>query len=141
MEAGRDTSKPIPATLASLLAGIDWNKTGKQNQGKIVLKVIEDGFFTQPDRHLPRLSQVGNNLEYLIGGYVFNLNALRCKDLTDGMMLGRRIAKKYEEFYRKYVPGCENIELVVTASLMGIRESRRIVGEYELTFEDYLSRR
>jgi hypothetical protein len=30
---------------------------------------------------------------------------------------------------------------VVTAPLVGIRESRRIVGEYELSFKDYITRR
>ena len=33
------------------------------------------------------------------------------------------------------------MELMTTASLMGIRESRRIVGDYELNFADYLARR
>ena len=57
------------------------------------------------------------------------------------MMLGRKIVQEYMDFYRKYVAGCENIELVTTASLMGVRESRRITGEYELTIDDYLARR
>jgi hypothetical protein len=69
------------------------------------------------------------------------LNSLRCKDLTDGMMLGRKIAMEYTEFYRKYVPGFENIEHVTTSSLMGLRESRRIIGEYQLKFDDYQARR
>jgi len=77
----------------------------------------------------------------LNGGHIFNLNALRCESLTNGMMLGRRIAQEYTEFYRKYVPGFEHIEHATTSSLMGVRESRRIVGEYELKFEDFSSRR
>jgi len=57
------------------------------------------------------------------------------------MMRGRRLAREYAEFFKKYVPGCEQLEHVCTASLLGVRESRRIVGEYELTFDDYLGRR
>lgn len=75
------------------------------------------------------------------GGHLFNLNALRCRDLSDGVMWERRIATEYLEFYRKYVPGCEKMEHVTIASLLGIRESRRIVGEYELNMDDYLARR
>ena len=56
-------------------------------------------------------------------------------------MLGRRLAQEYLSFFRKYVPGCEMMEHVTTASLIGVRESRRIVGEYELCFEDYIHRR
>ncbi|MFC1718770.1 FAD-dependent oxidoreductase [Candidatus Poribacteria bacterium] len=111
------------------------------NQQKALFKAIEDGHFTQPDRHLPGMSKVGHTVGYLNGGHLFDLNSLRCRDLTDGMMLGRRIAVEYTEFYRKYLPGCENIEHVTTASLAGIRESRRIVGEYELNIDDYMARR
>ena len=56
-------------------------------------------------------------------------------------MLGRRLAREYLEFYQKYVPGYEKMEHVTTANLIGVRESRRITGEYELNIEDYLARR
>jgi len=78
---------------------------------------------------------------YLNGGHMYDLNALRCDSLTRGIMLGRRLAQEYLAFYRKYVPGCEAIEHVTTASLVGVRESRRIVGEYELNVNDYLQAR
>lgn len=138
-EAGRDTERAMPATLASLHTGIAWQRLGPQQ--KAVEKAVAEGHFSQPDRHLPGMSRVGDDIGYLNGGHVFDLNALRCKSLSDGIMLGRRLAHEYVDFYRKYVPGCEDIELVTTASLMGIRESRRVVGEYELTIDDYLARR
>jgi len=140
-EAGRDTPKIMPATLTSLFAGIDWERFDKKKQQEMLSRAIEDGVFTQPDRHLPGMSQIGQGLGYLNGGHIFHLNALRCRSLCDGMMLGRRIAQEYLQFYRQYVPGCENIEHVTTAPLMGVRESRRIVGEYELNIDDYLARR
>jgi hypothetical protein len=140
-EAGRDTPHIMPATLPSLYAGIDWERFGKKVQKQALLQAIADGHFTQPDRHLPGMSKVGHTIGYLNGGHLFNLDALRCKSLSDGMMLGRRIAAEYTEFYRKYVPGCEQIEQVTTAALMGVRESRRIVGEYELGIDDYMARR
>jgi hypothetical protein len=140
-EAGRDTPNIMPATLPSLYAGIDWERFDRKAQKEALPQAIADGHFTQPDRHLPGMSKVGHTIGYLNGGHLFNLDALRCQSLTDGMMLGRRIAAEYTEFYRKYVPGCEQIEHVTTAALMGVRESRRIVGEYELGIGDYLARR
>jgi hypothetical protein len=153
-EAGRDTPKIMPASLCSLYAGIDWARVREEeekiplnwgNQKKIhaepLKRALANGHFTQPDRFLPGMFQLGKTLGNLNGGHIFNLNSLRCKDLTDGMMLGRKIAMEYTEFYRKYVPGFENIEHVTTSSLMGLRESRRIVGEYELNVNDYLARR
>jgi hypothetical protein len=138
-EAGRDTPAPMPATLCSLHAGIDWSRMGHQQ--KALERALAEGHFTQSDRHLPGMQRVNHTVGFLNGGHLFGMNALRCKDLTDGAMLGRRLAQEYIEFYRKYVSGCENIQLVTTAPLIGVRESRRIVGEYELTFDDYLARR
>lgn len=141
-EAGRDTRRIMPATLASLFTGVDWSvPRGGYEQTTYLPQALEDGHFSQYDRHLPGLSKVGHQVGYLNGGHMFNLNALRCRDLSDGVMWGRKLAVEYLEFYRKYVPGCAKMEHVTTASLLGIRESRRIVGEYELTIADYLARR
>jgi hypothetical protein len=46
---------------------------------------------------------------------VFNLNPLSVRSLSDGMVFGRKLAVEYTEFYRKYVPGCEDVELLTTA--------------------------
>ena len=146
-EAGRDTPAAMPATLCSLFAGIDWARaagpgaTGPSKQQSLLEKAIAAGHFTQPDKHLPGLYRVGDTVGMLNGGHVFRMNAVNTRSLSDGMMLGRRLAQEYVAFYRQYVPGCENAELAITAALMGVRESRRIVGEYELTFDDYMARR
>ena len=140
-EAGKDTPHIMPATLPMLFAGIDFDKFPKSQEHAYLMKALQDGAFTQQDRHLPGMSQVGDTVGYLNGGHLYNLNALRTQSLTDGAMLGRRIAQEYLRFYRKYVPGFEHIELVTTASLIGVRESRRIVGEYELRENDFLARR
>ncbi len=144
-EAGRDTPNIMPATLPSYFTNIDFEayRVGGRvgTNSPILLKAIEDGHFTQTDRHLPGMSRVSDSVGYLNGGHVYNLNALRCESLSKGMMWGRKLALEYLAYYKKYVPGCENIEHVTTASVMGVRESRRIVGEYELNFNDYISKR
>jgi len=138
-EAGRDTGKIMPPTLCSSQAGIDFRRF--KNQQHWILKAIEDGFFTQPDRHVPGLFRTGKTTGILNAGHVFGMNALNCRSLSDGMVRGRKLAREYVEFFRKYVPGCENMEFAATAALMGVRESRRIVGEYELCHDDYKMRR
>ena len=138
-EAGRDTPHIMPATLPSLFAGIDWNNF--KNAGEMYKKTLKEGHFSQYDRHYVGMSKINQTVGYLNGGHIFNLDALRTRSLSDGMIKGRKIAQEFTSFYRKYVPGCENIQHVTTASLMGVRESRRIVGEYELTINDYQARR
>jgi len=146
-EAGRDTGTIMPPTLCSLYAGIDWNQASEKQADKLrreqaaLEDAIAEGMLTQPDRHLPGMWKVGDQLGYLNAGHLFGTNALRCADLTRAMALGRKLVAEYTAFYRKYIPGCEAIELVSTAALLGVRESRRIVGEYELILDDYMARR
>ena len=57
-------------------------------------------------------------------------------DLTRMYFEGREQATMLSEYIKKRVPGFENSFLTTTASLLGVRESRRIVGEYRLSAED-----
>ena len=144
-EAGIDTEKIMPSTLACLFSGLDWTESGGDFQNPKGVKLIEEeyaaGNFIQCDRHLVGISQVGRTIGYLNGGHIFGLRSCKVRDLTDGMILGRKIARDNEKFLRKYSPACAEMELAVTASIMGVRESRRITGEYELNFDDYMARR
>lgn len=45
------------------------------------------------------------------------------------------------EAFRQYVPGFEHAYLTAIASLLGVRESRRIIGDYRVTLEDFQSAR
>jgi len=58
--------------------------------------------------------------------------------LTAAQIKGREIVQRYVAFCRAYLPGCENAYLVMTAPMVGVRESRRIRGEYYLTVDDVL---
>jgi len=144
-EACVDTEKVMPSTLACLFSEVDWSKKTVQFQNpegvKLIEKEYDAGNFIQCDRHLVGISQVGRTIGYLNGGHIFGLRSTKVKDLTDGMILGRKIARDNERFLRKYSPSCENMELAATASIMGVRESRRILGEYEININDYMSKR
>jgi len=147
----RDTDTVAPSTLCSMLAGMNWDDPAYAGNGIDTIKArvrsewvpqaIEDGFFTQEDRFFPGMNRVGPQGATLNAGHVFNLNPLSIRSLSDGMVFGRKLAVEYTEFYRKYVPGCEQVELLTTAPVMGVRDSRRIVGEFELGIDDFLARR
>ena len=51
---------------------------------------------------------------------------------TVTMLTGRKQIFAIMRFLRKYVRGCENIRLLETASMPGIRETRRIHGDFVL---------
>ena len=52
----------------------------------------------------------------------------------------RQILRKVE-LLRRHVPGCQEIRLLAIAPQLGLRDSRRIVGEAVLTEEDVLAAR
>lgn len=70
--------------------------------------------------------------------HTFDINGIDPEDLTQATITGRRQIHEYVRFFRKYVKGCENCFLLDTASQLGVRETRRIMGEYVLTKEDVL---
>ncbi len=151
--AGHDWPNMSPASLCSLYGGVDWADPayGTDYQGldavkwktkkEYLQKAVDDGHFSQPDRHMPGMNKIGASVAQLNAGHLFGLNGLDIESLTEGMMAGRRMAVEYTEFFRKYVPGCAGIEHLATASLMGVRDTRRVVGEFELTYEDYNDQR
>lgn len=71
--------------------------------------------------------------------HIFDLNPLNPLEISKAEVLGRKYAQEIVNFFRKTIPGCENAFLVDTAMQVGVRESRRIVGEYKITLEDVLS--
>ncbi|MFC1956520.1 FAD-dependent oxidoreductase [Chloroflexota bacterium] len=56
-------------------------------------------------------------------------------DLTRVELAARRNILNIVKFFRKYVPGYEHAYLAYTATQVGLRESRRVLGEYVLTYE------
>jgi hypothetical protein len=58
--------------------------------------------------------------------------------LTRAQIAGREITRRYVEFCRRCLPGCERAYLAFTAPMVGVRESRRIRGEYYLTTAEVL---
>ena len=85
-EAGKDTPTIMPPTLCSLVTGFDVSKLRGIEQQNFVYKGFEDGTLSQKDRHLPGLFPINNAIGFLNAGHVFNVNALRCNELTDGTM-------------------------------------------------------
>lgn len=63
------------------------------------------------------------------------------ESLTFGEMEGRRQVEEIQRYLTEFVPGFEKAVFTKMAPFLGIRETRRIVGNYVLTGEDLLSQR
>jgi len=69
------------------------------------------------------------------------VNATDPEFLTRAEMEGRRQALEYIRFLRNYIPGYQSAGLAAMSSQIGVRETRRIIGDYVLTREDVLGAR
>ncbi|MCJ7796970.1 MAG: FAD-dependent oxidoreductase, partial [Thermoleophilia bacterium] len=64
---------------------------------------------------------------------------LDAEDLTRQVIEQRQQTSWLMTFLAKYIPGFEHAWLIDTAPMLGVRDSRRIMGEYKLTGEDLVS--
>jgi hypothetical protein len=66
----------------------------------------------------------------------FNTHNTDVEDLTRQIIEQHRQIVLMEKFFKKYVPGFEKCRVSGVANMHGIRDSRRIIGEYILKDED-----
>jgi len=136
-QAGRDTEGIMPPTLCAMVADIDWSKMGGKQEK--LEQAIKDGFFTTPNQTLPGVIRTGDNCGMMNAGHVFAMDALDVTSLSQGYVQGRKLVREYTRFYQQYMEGAKNMKMLATAQLMGIREARNIIGEYELTYHDMMN--
>ncbi len=137
---GDEDGRMQAGTLCSLWSGIDWSRVKIWADGARMAEAIAENMFTVPDISLPGILRVGSDFGWGNVGHVFGLDGTDEKSVTDALMDARRRVPEYEAYYRRFVPGCENARMLCTASLLGVRETRRISGDYVLDVEDFKRR-
>ena len=68
--------------------------------------------------------------------HVGRVDCTTSEDLTHAEVEGRRQMMGLVAFFRKYVPGFEDCYLARTPTQIGVRETRRVIGEYVFGLED-----
>lgn len=66
-------------------------------------------------------------------------DSTKVETLYDAELELRRQIATLQQFFRENLPGYENCKVVGSASTTGIRESRRVMGEYYITAEELAS--
>lgn len=97
----------------------------------------EDAAYFQGFSAPGRPGEMGFNCPRIIG----DLKGQDPVDLTEAEVQGRKKITRYMKFFKRYFEGFENSYISQTATMVGVRESRRIVGEYVLTADDHIQRR
>jgi len=139
-EKGDEAGRLMPGTLCSLWSNVDWRSVRESGLGagdKRLQDAFKDGVFTQKDRHLPGMWQVSESVGGGNIGHTFGVDGTDERSLTEALVRGRKMVLEYERYYKEYLKGFERMELVATGSLLGLRETRRIMGDYVLCLDDF----
>ncbi len=142
-EKGDEAGRMMPGTLCSLWGGVDWEKAGEAwragggSAEDLLAKGFAEKMFSVEDPHLPGIFNLFETIGGGNVGHSFGVDGTDERSLTKALVWARKILPEYERFYRKHVPGYAQAACLATASLFGVRETRRILGDYVLNLEDY----
>lgn len=78
---------------------------------------------------------------FWVNSFIKDRSAIKVEDLTWVETNVRKAMLPVYEYYKKNLPGFENSYIYDSASQIGTRGSRRLIGEYVLTKEDVRSRK
>jgi hypothetical protein len=68
--------------------------------------------------------------------HTYGVDGTRAEAVTRALLNGRRQVAELVGFFKRHVPGCGGAFLLDTGYQLGVRETRRILGDYVLTGED-----
>lgn len=136
-----------PATHCFELTNVDTYgyQTGERlnagNPNSPVHGIVASGEYDIPDTHMCNClvypGTVGFN-----AGHMWNVDNTDPENVSGALIKGRKMAHEILRALKDFHPRAfSNARVSHTAPLMGVRETRRILGDYVLTVEDYLARR
>lgn len=126
-----------PMTLTFTICGASrWPEGLLPATRELIRSSIDDGSF--PVKRSPGIFALPRRGEYYINGTRIPGDCTDVCDLTRAELEGRQQVMQIVEWLRLNAPGFENVSVQTTAPQVGLRESRRLCGEYQLTREDVL---
>lgn len=148
IEKGRDDGLMQPVTLEYTLTGVDESKAivciGDVDEvefnGKRFLDYCKD---CADNGELPealaavRLHRTSTPGERQVNTTQLNrIDSTKTTDLFKAEVELRKQIEVVTEFLRSHLPGYENCKVASSGTTLGVRESRRVMGEYLMTVED-----
>jgi FAD dependent oxidoreductase len=111
----------------------------KEEMWRLMAGAAESGAYRLPrlEGSVHRTPQAGVMMALMTR--MRDVDATDPEQLTAAEIEGRRQCHEYFRFLRERVPGYERAELVSTSPAIGVRESRRIIGDHVLTGDEILA--
>ena len=125
-------------TLSFRVAGIDEEQfyKGYKELQKAYKEAQKTGEITNPRENILSFKTHVKGVIHFNTTRIVKLNPTSPTDLTRAEIEGRRQVYEMYSFLKNHAQGMENSYLLSTGNEIGIRESRRIVGEYILKGEE-----
>ena len=157
--AGEDygeKDRQMGVTLVFELSGVNWDavtdylenddNTGTGATNKAAWGYSREGYGYEPKDSMMRLRGFNvarqDNGNVLINALIiFGVDPLSEESKANGIARAQKELEYIVPYVRENFIGFENAELVGTAEQLYVRESRHIIGEYQLTIDDVLENR
>jgi hypothetical protein len=143
-EIGDGAGNMLYPTTMFRINGVDHQKAG--DAWKLIPELMAEAELK--GRHFPRKKPIVRpqrnpiewraNLTQIKTASGKAVNGIDAREFSDGEIEGRRQCWDVFSFIKEVTPGFDNAYIVEIAPQIGIRETRRIVGEYQLSQADIL---
>lgn len=127
-----------PMTLCFRLGNVDWNRYDRNKADNLYKEMQKQGIIKNPRENILVFTLPVENIMHLNTTRIVGRNPVDAEDLSASEMTAREQVYEMYKFMKENIAGLENCALIMSAPEIGIRESRRIVGRYEITREDLL---
>ena len=141
-EVGKDNNgQPQPASLFFVIDGVDKEKLlayRAEHEDISAMWFMDKVAEAREKGEYPIPREKVALYESIDGTWRVNMSRLDhynyCdpEEFTRAEIEGRKQMKIIFRFLKKYIPGCEHIRLLYSAPMLGVRESRRIIGDFVL---------
>jgi len=151
-QKGDPTGDLMPATHCFVLTNVDeyaYRNTylsgsviHGSNPESPIYQIVESGKYPLiPDAHICN-ALIGPETVGFNAGHLWQVDNTDPESVSRALVAGRKLAKQIRDGLAEFCPEAFAASfLCTTAAQVGIRESRRIEGDYTLTAEDYVARR
>jgi hypothetical protein len=146
-QKGDETGDLQPATHCFILSNVNEEEVWKHpiphasNRDSAVYDILASGKYPEIlDAHICT-NKIGPGTFGFNAGHLFHVDNTDPENVSRAARQGRKIAEAYQRALAEFMPTAfGNSFLVSTGTQVGIRETRRIIGDYVLTLGDWLAR-
>jgi hypothetical protein len=135
-----------PVTLICIMQDVDSHQfekycreTGDVRFKEKIAKLKKQGRWPFPFDTINCCEMVKRGEFFINTLQIRNIDGTSSKDLTHGIIESRKQIVELVSLIKEIVPGFANARMTQTGPMIGIRDTRRIVGQYQVNEEDILS--